>query len=224
MNAHVIRLDALGKRLTEMADIDGANSISTMTRRSGGPESDGEGAARRFRISPRMLDAAGTARSTCATRSCRRCENVILARKLSDEIQPEGRPVARARSPPISASAPIRSTATRPSTRAWISPARRARRWSRSPPASSPGPASAAATASWSRSTTATATSRATRTTSSTLVRSAQTVKRGEPIALMGSTGRSTGPTSFRSAAQRPPGQPADLRRPLSRPHRFAAA
>src|SRR5215472_16438520 len=43
MNAHVIRLDALGKRLTEMADIDNREFDFDSDPPTGGPESDGEG-------------------------------------------------------------------------------------------------------------------------------------------------------------------------------------
>ena len=43
MNAHVIRLDALGRRLTEMADIDSREFNFDVAPPSGGPENDGEG-------------------------------------------------------------------------------------------------------------------------------------------------------------------------------------
>src|SRR6202007_264551 len=43
MNAHVIRLDALGKRLTEMADIDSREFNFDRDPPRGGPEGDGEG-------------------------------------------------------------------------------------------------------------------------------------------------------------------------------------
>src|SRR5579864_9753526 len=43
MQAHVIRLDALGKRLTEMADIDSREFDFDRDPPSGGPESEGEG-------------------------------------------------------------------------------------------------------------------------------------------------------------------------------------
>ena len=43
VNAHVIRLDALGKRLTEMADIDSREFNFDRDPPRGGPEGDGEG-------------------------------------------------------------------------------------------------------------------------------------------------------------------------------------
>src|SRR5215472_6607221 len=43
INAHVIRLDALGKRLTEMADIDNREFDFGRDPPTGGPEADGEG-------------------------------------------------------------------------------------------------------------------------------------------------------------------------------------
>src|SRR5215467_3489993 len=43
VNAHVIRLDALGKRLTEMADIDSHEFDFDSAPPTGGPEADGAG-------------------------------------------------------------------------------------------------------------------------------------------------------------------------------------
>src|SRR5215471_1140488 len=43
VNAHVVRLDALGKRLTEMADIDSREFNFDRDPPRGGPEDDGEG-------------------------------------------------------------------------------------------------------------------------------------------------------------------------------------
>src|SRR5256886_16929772 len=44
VNAHVIRLDALGKRLTEMADIDSHEFNFELEPPTGGPERPGAGA------------------------------------------------------------------------------------------------------------------------------------------------------------------------------------
>ncbi|HET7756180.1 MAG TPA: M23 family metallopeptidase [Steroidobacteraceae bacterium] len=90
VNAHVIRLDALGKRLTEMADIDSREFNFDHDPPTGGPEGDAVSAqipdlsAMLSRLEQRveLRDSQLTA-----------LENVILARELKEEIHPEGRPV-----------------------------------------------------------------------------------------------------------------------------------
>src|SRR5258707_1879965 len=57
VNAHVIRLDALGKRLTEMADIDNREFDFGRDPPSGGPESDGEGVSAQVPDLSAMLTA-----------------------------------------------------------------------------------------------------------------------------------------------------------------------
>lgn len=95
LNAHVVRLDALGKRLTEMAKISSGEFNFDGTPALGGP--DDEVPAR-----------SGTAGITDITRLIddmeRRLEqrdsqllaleNVILSRSLYEAIRPDGRPVA----------------------------------------------------------------------------------------------------------------------------------
>jgi murein DD-endopeptidase MepM/ murein hydrolase activator NlpD len=93
MNAHVIRLDALGKRLTEMADIDSREFNFDREPPSGGPENDGEG------VSARIPDLSSELTQLEQTVDLRESEltaleNVILARELKKEIHPEGRPVS----------------------------------------------------------------------------------------------------------------------------------
>ena len=92
MQAHVIRLDALGKRLTEMADIDSREFDFDRDPPSGGPESEGEG------VSAQIPDLTATLKSLEQQVQVRdsqlsALENVILARQLKEEIHPEGRPV-----------------------------------------------------------------------------------------------------------------------------------
>ena len=90
MNAHVIRLDALGKRLTEMADIDSREFNFDRDPPRGGPEGPG--------VSAQIPDLS-TELSQLEQRVDLResqlsaLENVILARELKEEIHPEGRPV-----------------------------------------------------------------------------------------------------------------------------------
>ena len=91
MNAHVIRIDALGKRLTEMADIDSHEFNFDRDPPTGGPEGEG--------VSAQIPDLSAQL-SQLEQRVDQResqlsaLENVILARELKAEIHPEGRPVA----------------------------------------------------------------------------------------------------------------------------------
>ena len=93
MNAHVIRLDALGKRLTEMADIDSHEFNFDRDPPRGGPESDGEGVSAQI---PDLSTRLSQLEQRVDTRESQlsALENVILARELKAQIHPEGRPVA----------------------------------------------------------------------------------------------------------------------------------
>jgi murein DD-endopeptidase MepM/ murein hydrolase activator NlpD len=90
VNAHVIRLDALGKRLTEMANIDHRELNFDSTPATGGPESEGVGA--QIPDLTNMLDSLER-RVDLRDAQFAALENVILARKLKEEIHPDGRPV-----------------------------------------------------------------------------------------------------------------------------------
>jgi murein DD-endopeptidase MepM/ murein hydrolase activator NlpD len=90
VNAHVIRLDALGKRLTEMADIDSREFNFDRDPPTGGPEGDA--------VSAQIPDLSATLskleqRVELRDSQLSALENVILARELKEEIHPEGRPV-----------------------------------------------------------------------------------------------------------------------------------
>jgi len=91
VNAHMIRLNALGKRLTEMADIDSREFDFDRDPPRGGA-SEGEGVSAQIPDLTAMLDSlekrVGQRESQLAA-----LENVILARELKQEIHPEGRPV-----------------------------------------------------------------------------------------------------------------------------------
>jgi murein DD-endopeptidase MepM/ murein hydrolase activator NlpD len=91
VNAHVIRLDALGKRLTEMADIDSREFDFDRDPPSGGPE--GEGVSAQIPDLSQML-AQLAARADLRESQLAALENVILTRELKEEIHPEGRPVS----------------------------------------------------------------------------------------------------------------------------------
>jgi len=92
INAHVIRLDALGKRLTEMADIDNREFDFGREPPSGGPETDGDGVSARIPDLSAMLSSL-EARVDLRDSQLAALENVILARELKAQIHPEGRPV-----------------------------------------------------------------------------------------------------------------------------------
>ncbi len=94
MNAHVIRLDALGKRLTEMADIDNREFDFDTDPPSGGPDSDGEGISAQIPDLTAMLDRMDK-RVERRDSQLSALENVILARDLKEQIHPEGRPVTQ---------------------------------------------------------------------------------------------------------------------------------
>jgi murein DD-endopeptidase MepM/ murein hydrolase activator NlpD len=193
MSAHVIRLDALGKRLTEMADIDSREFNFDRDPPAGGPEADGEG------VSAQIPDLSGQLaqlenRVDERESQLSALENLILARELKKEIHPEGRPVASGfissyfgeRADPFDGLETFHKGVDFAGT------------------AGSKVVAVAAGVVTW-------AGERAgfgklveinhgngyvTRYghNERMLVSVGQTVKRGEPIALMGSTGRSTGP------------------------------
>ena len=92
INAHMIRLDALGKRLTEMADIDSHEFDFDRSPPTGGPEADGEGVSAQI---PDLAKMLGDLEQSVSMRDSQLAalENVILARDLKEQIHPEGRPV-----------------------------------------------------------------------------------------------------------------------------------
>jgi murein DD-endopeptidase MepM/ murein hydrolase activator NlpD len=93
MKAHVIRLDALGQRLTSMAGIKSTEFNFGEDPPQGGPEMDIPGARPQISDFGTMLttlqsqiDLSGSQLSAL--------ENVLLSRQLGQEIHPEGRPVS----------------------------------------------------------------------------------------------------------------------------------
>jgi murein DD-endopeptidase MepM/ murein hydrolase activator NlpD len=193
VNAHVIRLDALGKRLTEMADIDSREFNFDRDPPRGGPEGDGEGMSAQI---PDLSDKLALLEQSVDLRETQlsALENVILARELHEEIHPEGRPVANGfissyfgeRADPFDGLEAFHKGVD----------------FAGAP--GSPVVAVAAGVVTWAGERTGYGKlieinhgdGFATRYAHNerTLVSVGQTVKRGERIALMGSTGRSTGP------------------------------
>lgn len=91
VNAHVIRLDALGKRLTVMADIDTREFNFDSAPPTGGPESEAGTAAQIPDIT--LLMNALEDRVDLRSAQLAALENVLISRDLVEQIQPEGRPV-----------------------------------------------------------------------------------------------------------------------------------
>jgi murein DD-endopeptidase MepM/ murein hydrolase activator NlpD len=92
LNAHVIRLDALGKRLTQMANINSLELNFDVLPGVGGPEEGGGGVSAEVPDLTRMLnDMQRKLESRDAQLLA--LENVILSRSLNDAVRPEGRPV-----------------------------------------------------------------------------------------------------------------------------------
>lgn len=93
MKAHIIRLDALGQRLTAMAGIKSTEFNFGHDPPQGGPETDIPGArpdvsdiSTMLKSLQGQIDLSGSQLSAL--------ENVILSRQLGQEIHPEGRPVS----------------------------------------------------------------------------------------------------------------------------------
>src|SRR3974390_337157 len=92
VNAHVIRLDALGKRLPEMADIDSREFKFDRDPPSGGPEGASEGVSAQI---PDLTSQLNSLEARVSSRDSQlvALEKVILARRIKEQIHPERRPV-----------------------------------------------------------------------------------------------------------------------------------
>ena len=94
MNAHVIRLDALGRRLTEMANLDKGEFNFESAPAVGGPEGLVEGAIVASPEITSMLDDLNT-QIKDRERQLSVLESMISTRNLSRQIVPGGRPVTQ---------------------------------------------------------------------------------------------------------------------------------
>lgn len=93
MNARMIRLDAVGRRLTEMADIDDAEFNFDSDPALGGPE---EPMAAGSNVAvPEVLDAMTTLGYQLNNREAQLdvLETVLMNQNLKDRVYPQGRPV-----------------------------------------------------------------------------------------------------------------------------------
>jgi murein DD-endopeptidase MepM/ murein hydrolase activator NlpD len=94
MNAHLVRLDALGARLTQMAGLQDGEFDFTTSPALGGPESPlADGASMPLAGLLAALDVL-TEQLDDRRQQLAVLENFLLNRKLRDEVHPEGRPVA----------------------------------------------------------------------------------------------------------------------------------
>ena len=93
MNAHVVRLDALGSRLTQLAGFSDGEFDFTMPPPRGGPEELIHDSAGNEIAG--LVDALDLLDIQIADRSRQLgvLEDLLLNRRLADEIHPEGRPV-----------------------------------------------------------------------------------------------------------------------------------
>jgi murein DD-endopeptidase MepM/ murein hydrolase activator NlpD len=93
MNAHVVRLDALGERLTQMAGLEDGEFDFTSAPSLGGPEEP--------LASTEAMQISGVSNALDALdqqlvnrgRQLTVLEDLLLNRKLHDEVRPDGRPV-----------------------------------------------------------------------------------------------------------------------------------
>ncbi len=93
LNARVIRLDALGRRLTEMAEIEAGEFDFDSAPALGGPE---EPVAAGSNVAvPDFVEAMGTLDSQLGDREIQLAalESVLMGQILQDRVRPQGRPV-----------------------------------------------------------------------------------------------------------------------------------
>ena len=91
MNSHIIRLDAMGRRLTNMADLDDGEFDFANPPAQGGPPPTNAMAASGTELTA-MLDSLAQQVSD-RERQLGILENLMLNRNLSEQVYPEGRPV-----------------------------------------------------------------------------------------------------------------------------------
>jgi murein DD-endopeptidase MepM/ murein hydrolase activator NlpD len=92
MNANVIRLDALGKRLTRMANLDDGEFDFGHPPSIGGAESAADGQPAQIPNLTAMVDDLASQLSS-REQQLGVLENMILSRELNRQVYPEGRPV-----------------------------------------------------------------------------------------------------------------------------------
>ncbi|MDH4073352.1 MAG: M23 family metallopeptidase [Gammaproteobacteria bacterium] len=93
MNARIIRLDALGRRLTEMADLDDGEFDFDAEPAMGGPEEEPYAAG--SAVVPELMTAMAELGSQLDDRETQLAalESMLLDQNLSERVHPQGRPV-----------------------------------------------------------------------------------------------------------------------------------
>ena len=96
MNARMIRLDALGRRLTDMADIDAGEFDFDSEPALGGPEEPISAAIGSNVAVPDVVEAMASLDTQLDSREAQLgvLERVIMSQNLSDRVYPQGRPVS----------------------------------------------------------------------------------------------------------------------------------
>lgn len=95
LQAHVIRLDALGDRLTKMAKIENGEFDFSTEPAQGGPESSGAQASAEAVAMPEFLAALDNLSRQLDDRAQQLglLETMMMSRNLDDEVLPAGRPI-----------------------------------------------------------------------------------------------------------------------------------
>lgn len=94
MNARIIRLDALGRRLTDMADLEDGEFDFDSVPAVGGPEEPYAGGSNV--AIPEILDSMQSLDEQLVDREAqlRVLESVLMGQNLNDRVYPQGRPVS----------------------------------------------------------------------------------------------------------------------------------
>ena len=95
LQAHVIRLDALGGRLTKMAKLDRGEFDFTSDPAQGGPESQADAENEKPVAMPEFLASLDTLSRQLDDRAQQlsMLESILMSRKLQHEVVPAGRPI-----------------------------------------------------------------------------------------------------------------------------------
>jgi murein DD-endopeptidase MepM/ murein hydrolase activator NlpD len=94
LSAHLLRLNALGKRLTQVANIDSKEFDFDRDPPQGGPENDSGNPGRSVALPELDMQLSGLQRNVdYRGAQYSALENLLLGRQLTDETRPTGRPV-----------------------------------------------------------------------------------------------------------------------------------